>query len=507
MSFSQSEDSDQQPTPATPASPSSTSHSSPPLASQEAATIRWSPFIDTSSINRLYPNSTVDSHRSAGSSPKVRRLFRWFLVVSLGLILFFSGLLVALKLTNTSIGELLNPVATIIPNAGIPTSIGPTLNKEMILLVMGVDVNHDDPSQPFANTRTDTMLLLRLDPATKVLRAISIPRDSKVYLANNRGVDKINAAHALGGPELAIQTLQNTLGVPIDHYITVNLSGVRDVVDAIGGVDLYIAKPLHYIDRTARLTIDFEPGEHHLNGQQAESYLRFRHDALGDIGRIRRQQHFVWALLRKLQNDPLMFTRLPAIVGTLNKHVRTDLNTQDMIAVATFMKHLKSQQLQVSMLPGRPSQYSVASYWIINPDATEKLLKEFLASPTKEEATVDSADQRVPIGLYYTRGQAANIAGWQSLLEQAGFRVVCQQRVKGAFSMMLQRVSDQSLPSGWLKKFQALSPQYEQLEIFHAFSQDSAFDFPPCSPSEQAGLVVGDDLKLPTGSPAMAGGR
>ncbi|MGG2377430.1 LCP family protein, partial [Salmonella enterica] len=73
-------------------------------------------------------------------------------------------------------------------------------------------------------------------------------------------MDKINAAHALGGPDLAVQTVQDSFGIPIDNFIIINFRGVREVVDALGGIDVYVEKPMHYTDRTARLFIYFEPG-------------------------------------------------------------------------------------------------------------------------------------------------------------------------------------------------------------------------------------------------------
>lgn len=168
---------------------------------------------------------------------------------------------------------------------------------QKIILLMGVDAPNrrlgGKEVDLFEGTRTDTMMLMRVDAGKKRVSVVSIPRDSKVYISGSRGIDKINAAHALGGPDLAVQTVQDSFGIPIDNFMVINFQGVRDLVNAIGGIDLYIEKPMHYTDHTAKLFIDFEPGNTHLNGEQAEAFLRFRHDQLGDIGRIRRQQQFI----------------------------------------------------------------------------------------------------------------------------------------------------------------------------------------------------------------------
>jgi LCP family protein required for cell wall assembly len=134
---------------------------------------------------------------------------------------------------------------------------------QKVILVMGVDAPNisvrkkDEDS--FEGTRTDTMMLVRVNSNKKRVSVVSIPRDSKVYIAGNRGIDKINAAHAIGGPDLAVQTVQDSFGIPIDNFIVINFKGVREVVDALGGIDLFIEKSMHYTDRTAKLFIDFEP--------------------------------------------------------------------------------------------------------------------------------------------------------------------------------------------------------------------------------------------------------
>ena len=105
------------------------------------------------------------------------------------------------------------------------------------------------------------------------------------------GEAKLNAAYAWGGPDLATRTVSDLLGLPVAHYVKVNLAGFRRLVDLIGGVPMYIEAPMRYVDPDDNLVIDLQPGHQVLDGDRAEQYVRFRSDAAGDdLSRIRRQQ-------------------------------------------------------------------------------------------------------------------------------------------------------------------------------------------------------------------------
>src|SRR6185369_4489771 len=109
----------------------------------------------------------------------------------------------------------------------------PTVDERMNILVMGVDSNGRNTDR-FASTRSDTMMLVSIDPFQKRVGVISIPRDSRVPIAGNHGTDKINSAHAYGGPELAMQTVHDNFGAQIDHYIVVDAQGLKKLVEVLG---------------------------------------------------------------------------------------------------------------------------------------------------------------------------------------------------------------------------------------------------------------------------------
>ena len=169
----------------------------------------------------------------------------------------------------------------------------------------------------------DTILLVRLDPGANRVVVLSVPRDVWVLLPGH-GWHKVNAASPLGWPELMKEAVARITGVRPDRYVVVSLEALRRGVDALGGVRVCVEKPMRYQDQAAVLVIDLEPGCQVLSGAQAEGYLRFRKDALGDIGRIQRQQAFFHALKDQLFSLPGLL-RLPRAVAAVEPYVATDL--------------------------------------------------------------------------------------------------------------------------------------------------------------------------------------
>jgi LCP family protein required for cell wall assembly len=133
------------------------------------------------------------------------------------------------------------------------------------ILLLGVDSNGQGTDM-WEGTRSDTILVVNIDPKTHTIKAISIPRDSKVYLPDNKGVQKINSAHALGGVNLVKKTLKETFGIKIDRYVLIHDEAVEKIVDALGGIPIYVEKKMLYHDYAGKLHIDLEKGNTVLNG-------------------------------------------------------------------------------------------------------------------------------------------------------------------------------------------------------------------------------------------------
>lgn len=254
------------------------------------------------------------------------------------------------------------------------------LSRPVNLLVMGVDrVPEATPNSPeLFHGRSDTILLLRLDPTDKSVTLLSIPRDTQVKLPEI-GLTKISEANARGGSNLAMQTLTATLNnVPIERYVRVSSGAFRELVDLLGGVDVLVPYPMSYVDNTQQLKINLAQGWQTLNGEQADQFARFRNDGLGDLGRIQRQQALIQAIWNRLSN-PTVLTRLPELIRVMQKYVDTNLNFEEILALANFSLQLDRDRLKMVMLPGRSSseEGDRRSYWIVDEVRRDRVLSQY----------------------------------------------------------------------------------------------------------------------------------
>ncbi len=208
----------------------------------------------------------------------------------------------------------------------------PQLTRPVNILVLGVKVLTSDlDHNPYEDVGyhalvnsfeglSDTMLLLRFDPEKEDLTILSIPRDTKT-LVPGHGITKINSANYHGGPALTAEAVSDLLnGVEIDRYVRVNVQGIEKLIDALGGVDIFVPKDMKYTDESQHLYINLKKGQQRLNGEQAVQFLRFRYDAYGDIGRIQRQQSLIRAVKEQTIN-PRTILKLPEILSVVRAHV------------------------------------------------------------------------------------------------------------------------------------------------------------------------------------------
>jgi LCP family protein required for cell wall assembly len=361
---------------------------------------------------------------------------------------------------------------------------------------MGVDSNREaggtKPANPYTGSRTDTMFLVRPIPEARTLNVVSLPRDTKVYLdAEQTQIAKLNAAHSLGGPEQTKSVLQQSFGMPIHRYIAVDFKAINAMVDALGGVDVYVEKRMHYNDFTAKLFIDFQKGWHHLDGKQAEGFVRFRHDAYGDIGRIRRQQIFVDAMKQKLA-DPSLLLRLPQLVQTMEPYIHTNMNFSELLSFAGYIKGIDSQQIRFATLPGHTSEGENSSYWIVNPDESKMLLdrmlfNQILTPSSEEEAPVP---EKLPtVGVFYPPEVGIEQAKLEEQLAQAGFAPVCFREKRLGLSQLVDHTLQ--LTDGQIQRIQSLGSYFAKTRVSFV-SKNSAMNPFTCG-SEDITLILGQD--------------
>ena len=282
----------------------------------------------------------------------------------------------------------------------------PQLSRPVNILVLGTKVlTSDVQSKPKENERyfslvnsvsglTDTMMLVRLDPTQNKLSVLSIPRDTQAEIRDH-GLRKINEANALGGPSLAAESTSHLLGdVPIDRYLRVNVQAIEKLVDALGGVTVYVPKDMKYQDDSQHLYINLKEGKQHLDGDKTLQLLRFRKDNLGDIGRIQRQQMVTRALVEQALK-PQTLLKIPDILSILQAYIDTNLTTEELFAIAGMAAQTKRNDVQMLMLPGDFSSNGrrEVSYWLPNQRKIQTLMTQYFGH-TAESTSLEGEELR-----------------------------------------------------------------------------------------------------------------
>lgn len=278
------------------------------------------------------------------------------------------------------------------------------LSRPVNILVMGIDRDLDleENGGDIFSGRSDTMLLLRFNPDDNSLRMLSIPRDTRVVIPRI-GYGKVNGANAHGGPALAARVVSKTLDdVPIDRYVRITTEAFVELVDLVGGIEVFVPQRMYYRDMTQNLEIDLEPGWQTLNGDQAEQFARFRSDQYGDIGRVQRQQVLLQALQKRL-SSPAMISKIPQALNIMQQNLDTNLSLEEMLALANFGKELQREDIKMVMLPGRFSleeEYGdQISYWVMYPRQSSRIMQEYF--------DLESAEISSPRRRSYTRMRIA----------------------------------------------------------------------------------------------------
>ncbi|GGK34176.1 hypothetical protein GCM10010965_28890 [Caldalkalibacillus thermarum] len=208
-------------------------------------------------------------------------------------------------------------------------------------LILGIDKREGTTDRG----RTDAIILAILNEQDQKITMLSIPRDSYVEIAGKGYKDKINHAFQYGLPT-TIATVENLTGIPVDHYILFNFNSFKKAVDAIGGIVIDVDESIaRYAYRQFGSSVQFNPGEQRLSGEEALYFARFRYDAQGDFGRNDRQQQVIKAFLDQTKDvrSPAKIEQLLDIVG---EDVRTDLTFKDMVTLAKVLNGFSSEDVE-----------------------------------------------------------------------------------------------------------------------------------------------------------------
>jgi len=313
------------------------------------------------------------------------------------------------------------------------------LNKT--IAVFGVDEDE---------IRTDVIFVVNLNTITNKVKVVSIPRDTKVIwtdkqkraynqlTGNSISISKINEMAAYGRinqnigniRDFTIDEIENILRIHVDSYVVINLEAFREIVDAIGGVDMYVPQDMYYVDNYQGLYIDLEEGMQHLDGDAAEGLVRFRRYPRGDEARVEVQQTFLKAVAEKVMSQSV--SSLASMVTRLFPYVKTDIKLNEVLGYLDLLKEFSLSGLTFHTVPGVGADYEGPSYYYIDEEKLDDMITEVfldttvqgeepIASDASEEVVVDTT---VEVAVYNAAGVKGVAGRYKDKLQAAGYNVV-----------------------------------------------------------------------------------
>jgi len=228
--------------------------------------------------------------------------------------------------------------------------INPKFDGYTNILILGIDDGEN------GGREADTIILLSFSNDTGKSRLISIPRDTWVTADSSAG--RLGSLYTWGGASLIVRHVSNLLGISIHQYVVIDMETFAELIDIFGGVDIYVEENMDYEDPESGLEIHLGQGYQHLNGEEAQKYLRFRSEKLGDVGRVQRQQKFFksfYAKVLQLETIP----KLPAIADIFRNKMETSAEIFDSAHLANVLRKMSSDLPTTVMLPGRENEQGI----------------------------------------------------------------------------------------------------------------------------------------------------
>ncbi|MBR3258613.1 MAG: LCP family protein [Eggerthellaceae bacterium] len=328
------------------------------------------------------------------SSQKAKRVIRTVAITLL--VLIIAGLLaVALYVMNfaTQLGKefgLANSELSQEEQMAITEILEPNedILQPFYMMLLGSDRRSWNPSD---SGRSDTAIIVRVDPQTYTVSMISIPRDTRVYIPGY-WTTKFNAAYAYGGASLAIRTASQMTGISLQHFAEVNFQALIDLVDAIGGIDIYV--PADVDDVKAGDTF-IPKGWNHIDGEQALMLARTRDWIGSDFTRQAFQRQIIKAIINRVLELPA--TELTSVVKQAAGSILTDMNIGDLFQLALHFKDAEDITFYSANLPSRTQTIDGISYVVLVDEDVQKMLRLFVAGDDPTDFT--------PVGWEYIDSQ------------------------------------------------------------------------------------------------------
>ena len=307
------------------------------------------------------------------------------LILAIALFIFLRGFVACWQLTSlpgvppASCGiAAANPQATPGANAeGTPvalTTSAPQVQmpppwdgaSRVTILIIGLDYRDwlaaQETPEIQGPPRSDTMMLLTIDPISKTAGMLSIPRDMWVNIPGGFGYGKINTAYALGeayklpggGPGLAMKTVENFIGVPIQYYAQIDFGAFTQMIDEIGGLDIEVTETITLDPIGQHNTIyDLPPGNYHFDGAHVLAYARARYTEGGDVDRARRQQQVIFAIrdeIVSLNMLPTLVTKAPALYQELSTGIHTNMSLDDAVKLGVLSLQIPQANIKKGVI-------------------------------------------------------------------------------------------------------------------------------------------------------------
>ena len=270
------------------------------------------------------------------------------------------------------------------------SSIAKSESEDVVyFLVAGMDAGE---------SLTDIMMVVCFDIKANTANVMQIPRDT--FIGSDVPSGKMNAVYGLAPREegqsninAMLRRINDYFGLPVDHYITVNLSAFRDIVDAVGGVDVYVPSNIYNAFNSKKERYTFEEGMHHMDGSQAEAFVRHRKSySMGDLGRVQAQRNFYAAFIKKCLD--MSYTQMATAAKDVYDDISTDMKLVDILAYAKLAQKLSVEKINFHAVPGQSGTYSVnggqaLSYYSIHKQDYVDLINRYFM-PYSDPITVDS---------------------------------------------------------------------------------------------------------------------
>jgi LCP family protein required for cell wall assembly len=313
--------------------------------------------------------------------------------------------------------------------------------KERVnILLLGIDQR----PQETGPWRTDTMILVSVDPATDSASVLSIPRDLWVTIPGY-GENRINTAHFLGDSErypgggvaLAKKTIWYNFGIPVHYYVRINFTGFEKLIDAIGGLTINVEKPIHdeaYPDENyGTFVLDIPAGVQHMDGKRVLQYVRSRHGS-SDFDRMARQQQVLRAALDRALSLSIPLSRIPKLIELAGDTVKTDMTLDEILALAQIVQRMDSSRVRSGIIDSSMTTSKMTPQgWLVEVpdwDKIRPLLDELFpiavasAAPTPSLAQWQILDEKSRIELLNGTSVPELAQTTAERLREKGFNVV-----------------------------------------------------------------------------------